>query len=57
MKYRFDNNSLDFFMNNLSSIENSFTRMIIFFYMNEQIRDGYLNQKIIPYKANILPLL
>ena len=31
--------------------------MIIYFYLNEQIRDGYLRQKIVPYRDGILPLL
>jgi hypothetical protein len=31
--------------------------MIIYFYLNEQIRDGYLNQKVIDYRGSVLPLL
>lgn len=38
----------------MGSISDSFTRMIIYFYLNEQIRDGYLNQKVVDYSDNIL---
>ena len=40
LKYRFDEASKAFFIENINLIQNPLTRMIIYFYMNEQVRDG-----------------
>ena len=37
---RFDTASEDFFKQNINKINNIMTRMVIYFYLNEEVRDG-----------------
>lgn len=38
-KVRFDDTSLNYFLNNLNKIQDPLVRMVIWFYANEQVRD------------------
>ena len=55
IKYRFDQVSEAWFINNINLITDPLTRMIIYFYMNEEVRDG-LN-KVINYKDDVLMVI
>lgn len=47
-KYQIDPTSLEYFKNNLNSIPNVLTRMIIWHDINEQVRDSGF--KVVAYK-------
>lgn len=55
MKFRFDPVSRAFFIININKIANPLTRMIIYFYLNEEVRDGL--QKVLSYKNDILQVI
>ena len=58
MKYDIDSTSLSFFESNINNIKDAdparvaVNRMVIWFYMNEMVRDG--KRKLIPYQNIIL---
>lgn len=55
MKFRFDAVSRAFFIANINKIANPLTRMIIYFYLNEEVRDGL--EKVLSYKNDILQVI
>jgi hypothetical protein len=55
MKYRFDTVSRAFFVQNVSKIADPLLRMLIWFYMNEEVRDG-LNT-VLNYKPVIIDMI
>lgn len=52
MKYRFDYASEDYFVKNINRITDPLTRMLIWAYMNEEVRDGL--KKVVDYRDEVL---